>query len=271
MTATQAAPYPRLVAFDLDATLWLPEMYMLSGPPFRVDPDDPQCVLDRGGEQVELMGSSREILAELATQPQWQDTEVAYVSRTEYPQWANACLKLFKVCGAHTMHSMASIREIYVGSKVTHFKRIQAATGIAFKDMLFFDNESWNIKVGEGGGLDRFLQEGGELRDGVAHRLHPQITWAACARISCWRGPQIFASGGRHPPTPACIGVLAGFDNMLNTPLPHRINQLVRLCMISEITMHSWLPRCPLLMTCSPPLLRRFRDLGWSQYTPPMG
>lgn len=180
-------------------------------------------------------------------------------------------LQLFKVCGAHTMHSMASIREIYVGSKVTHFKRIQAATGIAFKDMLFFDNESWNIKVGEGGGLDRFLQEGGELRDGVAHRLHPQITWAACARISCWRGPQIFASGGRHPPTPACIGVLAGFDNMLNTPLPHRINQLVRLCMISEITMHSWLPRCPLLMTCSPPLLRRFRDLGWSQYTPPMG
>lgn len=81
-------------------------------------------------------------------------------------------LQLFKVCGAHTMHSMASIREIYVGSKVTHFKRIQAATGIAFKDMLFFDNESWNIKVGEGGGLDRFLQEGGEMRDGVAHRLH---------------------------------------------------------------------------------------------------
>ncbi|KFM25945.1 hypothetical protein F751_4197 [Auxenochlorella protothecoides] len=103
-------------------------MYMLSGPPFRVDPDDPQCVLDRGGEQVELMGSSREILAELATQPQWQDTEVAYVSRTEYPQWANACLK--------------------------------AATGIAFKDMLFFDNESWNIKVSRLGVVSIYTPHG---------------------------------------------------------------------------------------------------------------
>lgn len=69
-------------------------MYMLSGPPFRVDPDDPQCVLDRRGEQVELMGSSREILAELATQPQWQNTEVCDMGWESRDTVASLCAGL---------------------------------------------------------------------------------------------------------------------------------------------------------------------------------
>jgi streptogramin lyase len=37
--ATAAAVAPRLVAFDLDGTLWYPELYMLSGgAPFRREP-----------------------------------------------------------------------------------------------------------------------------------------------------------------------------------------------------------------------------------------
>lgn len=51
-------------------------MYELSGPPFRVASTSPDCVQDRRGEVVELMGCSRQVLAELATQPQWKDAEV---------------------------------------------------------------------------------------------------------------------------------------------------------------------------------------------------
>lgn len=40
----------------------------------------PDCVQDRRGEVVELMGCSRQVLAELATQPQWKDTEVGSVA-----------------------------------------------------------------------------------------------------------------------------------------------------------------------------------------------
>ena len=99
---------PKLVAFDLDATLWcaqpnellvacrirawqalltldalpappasrIPEMYELSGPPFKVDPADPKFLLDRSGERIRLMGPARQVLAELATHARWSETQV---------------------------------------------------------------------------------------------------------------------------------------------------------------------------------------------------
>jgi magnesium-dependent phosphatase 1 len=75
----------------------------------------------------------------------WRDTAIAYVSRTEYPQWARACLKLFTVDGDITMDDVGQYQEIYPGSKKTHFRALQQATGIDFEDCLFYDNESWNI------------------------------------------------------------------------------------------------------------------------------
>ncbi|KAK2079945.1 hypothetical protein QBZ16_002340 [Prototheca wickerhamii] len=144
--APEGQELPKLIAFDLDATLWIPEMYELSGPPFKVDPKDGECLVDRRGEQIQLMGASRKILSELANDARWQDTQVAYVSRTEYPQWANSCLKLFRIGERSSMHKLAEVKEIYPGSKLTHFRRIHNQTGIEYGDMLFFDNESWNIK-----------------------------------------------------------------------------------------------------------------------------
>lgn len=94
------------------------------------------------------MGSSREILKELATQDKWSDTIVAYVSRCDEPAWASSCLKLFTIHEEQSisMHSLADFHEIYPGTKTTHFKRIQQQTKIEYSEMLFFDNEKWNCK-----------------------------------------------------------------------------------------------------------------------------
>ena len=63
-TAWWPAPPPR----------W-PEMYMLSGgAPFRRDKSG--AVFDSRSERVELMGASRAILAELASDPKWEGTKV---------------------------------------------------------------------------------------------------------------------------------------------------------------------------------------------------
>lgn len=69
-------------------------MYMISGPPFRLG----KCgrgrpvVVDRRGEEVELLGAAWEVLHELATEPKWVGTQVAYVSRTDEPREQGAGL-----------------------------------------------------------------------------------------------------------------------------------------------------------------------------------
>ena len=120
-------------------------MYELYGPPFKLDKKDPDYVLDGSGDRVRLMGDSREILRELATDERWSETTVAYVSRTEYPQWADSCLRLFSVAEGISMHGVGQEKEIYPGTKTKHFRRIHDRTGILPEEMLFFDNEYWNI------------------------------------------------------------------------------------------------------------------------------
>ncbi|PNW79130.1 hypothetical protein CHLRE_09g401738v5 [Chlamydomonas reinhardtii] len=138
---------PKLIAFDLDGTLWWPEMYMLDGgAPFRRDKSG--AVFDKRNERIELMGASEEVLRELATDPKWKDTEIAYVSRTEYPEWAIPCLKTFLVTpegqGGRNLLDISAYQEIYPGSKITHFKKIHKDSAVPYEDMLFFDNEKWN-------------------------------------------------------------------------------------------------------------------------------
>ena len=59
------ARVPSLVAFDLDDTLWSPEMWECSGPPFKTQAGR---VYDRSGTEIELIGASQRVLHELATQ-----------------------------------------------------------------------------------------------------------------------------------------------------------------------------------------------------------
>ena len=73
-------PPPPQVDLDVHTAWWpppprWPEMYMLSGgAPFRRDKSG--AVFDSRSERVELMGASRAILAELASDPKWEGTKV---------------------------------------------------------------------------------------------------------------------------------------------------------------------------------------------------
>ena len=71
-----------------------PEMYILDGAPTKKSGHN--TVLTTGRDEVELIRDSHKILKELATQPEWQNTHVAYVSRTTETSWAKKCLKLLE-------------------------------------------------------------------------------------------------------------------------------------------------------------------------------
>jgi len=87
---------PKVVAFDLDGTIWSPDMYMLwgGGPPFTVVGHEE--LKDCSGAKVELLGISGKILDDLKAGGEWGGVKTAWVSCTDEPSWAEECMKKFK-------------------------------------------------------------------------------------------------------------------------------------------------------------------------------
>ena len=85
-------PMPKLVVFDLDFTLWKPELYQLSsGSPFKASSDG--CVVTGRGERLDLFPSARTALRELAD----AGVPVAIASRASEVTWAHEIMRLLRV------------------------------------------------------------------------------------------------------------------------------------------------------------------------------
>ena len=145
---TSVERIPRLIAFDLDGTIWRPEMYELwgGGAPFTKDEAD-NTLRDRSGTKVKLLGESASILDSL-TKPPFEDTVVVWVSCTDEPKWADECLTKFTTANGITSIGDVSnkkLNKIFKSNKRVHFEQLAKDTGIPFSDMLFFDNEGGNI------------------------------------------------------------------------------------------------------------------------------
>ena len=125
-------------------------MYMMDGPPFRLSKSSPHTVHDRRGAANSLTRGSLHCLERLTSRA-WRGVQIAVVSRTNYPEWADECLNLLQYrCGSsgelRRLRDAISHFQIYPGDKKTHFKRIQRDSGIDFDRMVFFDNEMRNVR-----------------------------------------------------------------------------------------------------------------------------
>lgn len=66
--------------------------------------------------------------------------QLAVASRTAETQGANQLIHYFG------WDRFFSYKEIYPSSKISHFKKLHEKSGIEYRDMLFFDDETRNIK-----------------------------------------------------------------------------------------------------------------------------
>lgn len=172
-------------------------------PPFRASPDHTSAS-DKTGETYEFYTDSGAILHSLTGH---LGIKVAAASRTHAPELARDLLKMLWVYppplpsassastggdgssssgGSSAQQSTYSYSkrekprkavdffdaglEIYPGSKIRHFESLKRRTGIAFDEMLFFDDESRNRDV-ESLGVTMWLVRDGmtwlELEQGV--------------------------------------------------------------------------------------------------------
>jgi magnesium-dependent phosphatase 1 len=133
---------PKLVVLDLDNTLWTPELYQIR-----------QSTTPRANVDIHLFPEARVILEYLAkcrnspTAAAANTMQLAIASRTTKTTWAQKLLDDFEIEPGVSLRSMFTQQannimiQIRPGSKKEHFAQLRSATGFAYSEMLFIDDD----------------------------------------------------------------------------------------------------------------------------------
>ncbi|XP_068217943.1 magnesium-dependent phosphatase 1-like isoform X1 [Palaemon carinicauda] len=123
---------PKLIAFDLDYTLWPFWVDTHVDPPFKKDKKG--VVYDARNRKVKYYPEVPDILKKLHK----EGYQIAVASRTSEIDGANQLLDLFG------WNQYITYKEIYPGTKDNHFLKIKKDSGLEYSEMLFFDDEHRN-------------------------------------------------------------------------------------------------------------------------------
>lgn len=134
---------PRVLIFDLDNTLWTPELYQIR-----------QRTPPQVNKDIRLFPASLEIL-EFWKHIQTDHSHPLYgvplavASRTSKKQWAEQLLDDFTIGqSSSSLRSLFQYIEIRTGSKKQHLADIRTASGVPYSSMLFFDDDA-RMNLGE--------------------------------------------------------------------------------------------------------------------------
>jgi len=111
---------------------------------------DDKIVTDQRGTPISVFDGAAHSLSEINRMKKDDcNLRVAISSRTDEPSWAYQCMKWLVAADGRSLEECFDDRdliEISYSDKTRHFESLNRKTGIEFHQMVFFDNERWNIQ-----------------------------------------------------------------------------------------------------------------------------
>ena len=173
---------------DLDATVWLPEVYTLRG--------RPEGWLPTLGEDVRVLPGAQRALDALIE----RGARVAVASRSSQPAYSVALCHQVTVADGRSLAQVCGDGglQIYAGDKQAHVRRIVEAFGCAFGDVLFFDD----ARDGRYGNCVRVSELGCLAVHTPGGLDEERLAAGLAARASGARGVVVEAPAAARPPPP---------------------------------------------------------------------
>jgi len=149
-----------MIVFDLDYTLWPFWVDTHVSGPLKGSKDGGLSVKDAYGGSYGFYNDVAGVLAAIKS----KGIVLGAASRTSAPELARTMLNMLTIPSDDGSRvkaiSLFDHLEIYPGSKTTHFQRLQKRSGLDYKEMLFFDDESRNRNVEEYGVVMQLIRDG---------------------------------------------------------------------------------------------------------------
>ena len=169
---------PSLIVFDLDNTIWTPELYQLRTLQAKQKRHPHNPLVPIANKDVQLFDGVQKVIQDIQSNPTiWKNTQFAIASRTKSIDWAKSLLIQFQI------HEFFPYQEIFPGDKKRHFTNLHSNTNIPYNQMLFFDDNRDGkygncVPVSELGVLSVHCPNGIDTEDIFLNGLNQYHKWS---------------------------------------------------------------------------------------------